>query len=101
MWMHTVPPGGLKKEVARVYTWVESDACPLTNDHTYISVLPSIPKACRVGPASLVQYRLTVDVGNGDNPKALLWLQTPSTLCPPIMPWILLGENTVYWCVGM
>ena len=33
-----------------------------------------------VGPTSL-QYRIFFDVGNGDNPKALLWLQAPPTPC--------------------
>ena len=47
-----------------------------------------------VGSASH-QYRIPFDVGNGDSPKALLQLQAPPTPCPSIMPWILLGDNTV------
>ena len=31
-----------------------------------------------VGLTSL-QYRIPFDVGNGDNPKALMWLQAPPT----------------------
>ena len=40
-----------------------------------------------VGTTSLNSiYRIFFDVGNGDNPKALKWLQAPPTPCPPIMP---------------
>ena len=55
------------------------------------SVFPSIPKPCRPNKPS-VQNLLWC--GNRDNLCALLWSQTPPKLCPSVLPWILLGENT-------
>ena len=50
-----------------------------------ITTMFSLAYLWHVGPSSL-QYRILFDVGKGDNPKALLWLQAPPTPCPPIMP---------------
>ena len=38
-----------------------------------------------VGPTSL-QYRISFDVGNRENPKALMWPQTSPKPLPPVMP---------------
>ena len=52
------------------------------------------PAYLRHVSSTSLHYKIPFDVGNGDNPKALKWLQAPPTPCPPIVPWILLGENT-------
>ena len=69
------------------------DGCPqcglllhtLNSDpHIYNAVF-SLEYPRHVGPAGL-HYRILFDVRNEDNPKALMWLQTPPTPRLPIMP---------------
>ena len=54
-----------------------------------------------VGSTSLqygIESSLTCGNGNGENPKALMWLQALPKPCPPVMPSTLLGENSA--CYG-
>ena len=88
-----------------VYMWLEVvvrmdglESGKYTCSKSAVQSVFSLAYLRHVGPTNL-QYRFLFDVGNGYNPKALLWLQTPPTPCPPIMPWILLGENTDSKCV--
>ena len=45
-------------------------------------------------PAYLRQYKIPFDVGNGDNPKALKWLQAPPFYCALNFTW---GEHCRWW----
>ena len=61
------------------------------------SILPSIHKVCRPNKPSVQNFLWCV---NREIPKAMMWPQPPPKVCPTVMPWILLGENTGLYIIS-